>query len=83
MGYRISYKQSVARDLARLDSQTQRRILDKIDAELTGDPLRHPGLKGPYAGLYRLRVGDYRVIYTVLEEEVPVLRIGHRREIYR
>ena len=82
MAYRITYKRSVARDLAHLDKPTQRRILDKIEAELSSDPLRYPALKGSYAGLRR-RVGDYRVIYALLEEEVLVLRIGHRREVYR
>ncbi len=83
MAYRITYKRSVARDLARLDKPSQRRILDKAEADLSADPLKHPALKGSYAGLRRLRVGDYRVIYAVLEEEVLVLRIGHRREVYR
>lgn len=83
MGYKLTYKRSVAKDLAHLSKPTQRRILDKIETELTSDPERHPLLKGAYAGLRRLRVGDYRVIYTVQEEEVLVLRIGHRREVYR
>lgn len=83
MGYKLTYKRSVAKDLAHLSKPTQRRILDKIETELTSDPERHLLLKGAYAGLRRLQVGDYRVIYTVQEEEVLVLRIGHRREVYR
>ena len=83
MDYKLTYKRSVAKDLDHLSRQTQRRILDKIEAELTANSLAHPALKGPYAGLRRLRVGDYQVIYTVQEEEVLVLRIGHRREVYR
>lgn len=83
MAYNIRYKQSVAKDLAHLSKPTQRRIMDKIETELTSDPERHPLLKGAYAGLRRLRVGDYRIIYTVLEEDVLILRICHRREVYR
>ena len=65
MAYSIRYKQSVAKDLARLSKPTQRRVLDKIEAELIANPLAHPALKGAYAGLRRLRVGDYPIIYTV------------------
>ncbi len=83
MAYRITYKRSVTRDLVKLDVSAQQRILDKIEAELSADPLKHSALKGYYAGLRRLRVGDYRVIYAVLEDEVLILRIGHRREVYR
>ncbi|MBA7595753.1 MAG: addiction module toxin RelE [Calditrichaeota bacterium] len=83
MAYRITYKRSVARDLARLDKPTQRRILDKIEAELSADSLKLSALKGSYAGLRRLWVGNSCVIYAALEAKVLVLRIGHRREVYR
>ncbi|MBI2461001.1 MAG: type II toxin-antitoxin system RelE/ParE family toxin, partial [Candidatus Rokubacteria bacterium] len=43
-----------------------------------GDPL-----SGEFAGLYRLRVRDYRVIYARTDEGYLVLRIGHRRDVYR
>ncbi len=51
-------------------------------------PLTHPGvrpLSGPLAGLHRLRLGDYRIIYQVdaVAGVVHVLRIAHRREAYR
>jgi len=60
-------------------------VARKIDA-LSGDP-RPPGvekLRGA-ENLWRVRVGDYRIIYTVRDEVVLVLviRIGHRREVYR
>ncbi len=83
MAYRITYKRSVTGDLKHLDRLARQRILDKIDAELTRDPIRYPSLKGHYASLRRMRVGDYRVICTVLDEEVLILRTGHRREVYR
>ena len=40
-------------------------------------------LRGEFQGLYRLRVGDYRVIYARTDEGYLVLRLGHRREVYR
>ena len=82
MAYRISYKKSVQKDLASLSKAEARRVLDKIEKELTSRPEKCPPLKGLFAGLRKLRVGDYRVIFVVQEEEVLVLRIGHRRDVY-
>ncbi len=82
MAYRISYKRSVEKDLASLPKVEARRVLDKIERELTSRPTSCLPLKGQFAGLRKLRVGDYRVIFVVQEEEVLVLRIGHRRDVY-
>jgi len=82
LAYRTSYKKSVRKDLASLSKADSRRVLDKIEKELTTLPDRCLPLKELFAGLRKLRIGDYRVIFVVQEEEVLVLRIGHRREIY-
>ena len=84
MAYRIAYKNSVKKDLASLTKAETRRILKKIEHELTIRPASCPPLKGQFAGLRRLRVGDYRIIFVIREEEgeVLVLRIGHRRDVY-
>jgi len=42
-----------------------------------------PELKGKFAGLRKLRVGDYRVIFAIIGDCVLVTRIGHRRDVYR
>ena len=81
MAYKVSYKKSVQKDLAALPKAEARRVLDKIEKELTSHPHNCPALKGVFAGLRKLRVGDYRVIFVVQEEEVLVLRIGHRRDV--
>ncbi len=83
MAYRLTFKKSVARDLKRLERPEQERILAKIESELLIRPESHPALKGEYMGLRRLRVGNHRVIYAILDDEVLVLRIGHRRDVYR
>ncbi len=59
------------------------KILDKIEDELSKRADTHPVLKGEFAGLRTLRVGDYRVIYAIIESDCLILRIGHRREIYK
>ena len=83
MDYKIVYKSSVARDLKKIDTTEARRILDEIEKELIQSPDSHPVLKGAFAGLRQFRVGDYRVVYAIMDEEVVVLRIGHRKDIYR
>lgn len=85
MAYRIFYVASAAKALRKLDRQTTRRILEAINS-LADDP-RPPGcitLQGG-DGELRIRIGDYRVVYDIVDDElvVLILRVGHRREIYR
>lgn len=82
MAFEITYKKSVSKDLTSLGKAEVKRILDKIDKDLATRADSYPVLKGQFAGLRKLRVGDYRVIFAILGSQVIVLRIGHRREIY-
>jgi len=81
--YKIVYKKSVHRDLKKLDKHEASNILDQIENDLLGHPTSFPVLKGKFSGLRKYRIGDYRVIYVILEEDVVILRIGHRKEIYK
>ena len=83
MAYNIVYKKSVERDLKNLAQAEAAKILDSIDKNLSRQPEANPALKGPFAGLRKHRIGDYRVIYAVLGADVLILRIAHRREVYR
>ena len=83
MAYNIQYKKSVAKDLARIGKPEARQLLDKIEKELSSRPEGYPVLRGPLAGLRKMRMGDYRVIYAILDNDVLILRIGNRREVYR
>ena len=83
MTYRVVYKVSVAKDLRKIPKADSVRILDQIENELAQSPQSHPALKGPYAGLRRFRVGNYRVVYAIQDDEVLVLRIGHREGVYK
>jgi addiction module RelE/StbE family toxin len=82
LAFDIAYKKSVEKDLANLGKAEARRILDKIEKDLAMRADTYPALKGQFAGLRELRIGDYRVIYAILGQQVLVLRIGHRSEIY-
>lgn len=83
MAYRIVYKRSVAKDLKKLDKKEASRILNKIEKELPKKATSCPVLKGKFAGLRKYRIGDYRVIYAIVESYVRILRIGDRREVYK
>ncbi len=84
--YKVAYLDSVEEDLKRLDKPTVKKILNRIETYLAKDPrgLGKP-LKGDFQGYWRYRWGDYRVIYKISEREILiiVLRISHRREVYR
>lgn len=83
MAYSISYKSSVQRDLKRLGKAEARRILDQLEHDLANNPSQYPTLKGEFAGLRKYRIGNYRIIFAILDQNVLVLRIGHRKDVYR
>jgi len=83
LAYNIVYKKSVRRDLKKPSKSEAGRILDRIEQELSKKPELNPVLKGPFAGLRKFRVGEYRVIYALLGSDVLVLRIGHRKNVYK
>jgi mRNA interferase RelE/StbE len=83
--YRIEWKASAVRELKRLD----RSVISRI-AEAVGHLAQRPfpqgcrKLKGS-ADTYRIRVGDYRVVYEVVEHRlvIEVVRVRHRKDVYR
>ena len=82
MAARIEYKASVARDLRRLGQGVAVRVLRTVERMLASEGHKGEALSGEFAGLYKLRVGNSRVIYARTEEGFLVLRIGHREEAY-
>jgi mRNA interferase RelE/StbE len=83
--YAVSFRRSAEKDLRRLDAAMQRRVL-RATSRLAGEP-RPAGcrrLHGSENG-FRIRVGDYRIVYTVDDEVlvVAIERVRHRREVYR
>ena len=84
MAYSLRIKESAAKALQRIHKPDRIRLIEAID-RLRETPTAGGVLKGEFSGLRRLRVGQYRIIYEVIHEELLVLvvRIGHRREIYR
>ncbi len=84
--YRVRLLDAATRELSRLEKPIGRRIVERITWLATNlDALKPEALTGDLAGFYKLRVGDYRVIYEILHQEqiVMIHAVGHRREIYR
>jgi mRNA interferase RelE/StbE len=87
MACRVVLTPEAQADIRRLDTSLQTRILDKL-AWLGGNVafLRHQALRGEeWAGCFKYRVGNYRIIYRIdwPVEKLTVIRVGHRREVYR
>jgi addiction module RelE/StbE family toxin len=83
LSYKIAFKKSVSRDIKKIDRDQVKRILRKIEEDLPEKAESFPVLTGNFAGLRKFRVGDYRIIYTLIEDTALILRISHRRESYR
>ena len=84
MSYSIRIRNSARRELAQLPREARERVIAAIDA-LGEQPLAGSPLKGGLRGLRRQRVGEYRILYELLDDELVILvvRVAHRRESYR
>lgn len=88
MVYRIKYEASFYRDFKKLNIQVQKRIANWIEKHLynSTDPrLIGKPLVGSKKGWWRYRIGDYRLIVEINDDELLIIAvdIGHRRDIYR
>jgi len=82
--YSISIKQSAVKALTGIPKPDRARLIEAIDA-LGQNPSAGSALKGEFSGLRRIRVGTYRIVYEVQDQRllILVIRIGHRRGVYR
>lgn len=83
--YRVEFAPAAVREFRSLSPDVQRRLRPRIDAlAVEPRPREATALKGG-EGIFRLRIGDYRILYEVRRAVllVLVIRIGHRREVYR
>ncbi len=87
VSYRIEFTKSAKREFDHLPSKTQEKVIDAMQF-LSSNPyselLKIKKLKGAES-LYRIRLGDYRIVYEVKKDllVVIVIKIGHRKEVYR
>jgi mRNA interferase RelE/StbE len=81
--YSLQIKKSAAKALSKITKNDRIRLIEAID-RLREEPNAGGVLKGEFDGLRRLRVGSYRIIFEVIDEQLVVLviRIGHRKDVY-
>jgi len=87
MAWKVEFQKAAEKDLARIDRQQAKRILKYLFERIATDenPRRFgDGLKSNLSGLWKYRIGNYRVICDIQDSvlSVLVIRIGHRRKVY-
>ncbi|ENM2510318.1 TPA: type II toxin-antitoxin system RelE/ParE family toxin [Salmonella enterica subsp. enterica serovar Poona] len=87
MVWTINYSDRALKSLRKMDKQNARRIMDFMDLRIAvaADPRRSgKPLKGELGEFWRYRVGDYRILCEIRDDELVILAatIGHRREVY-
>ncbi len=79
--FQIEWKEGSLRNLQKLDVTIARRIIKAVE-EMQKDIFSKDVKKLKGSSEYRLRVGDYRVIFSLEKEHITILKIGHRQQIY-
>ena len=85
MSYTVLFKESARKELYTLPGKTLKKVADAIDGlSINPRPTGVKKLKGQGENLWRIRVGDYRIIYLIEDtiRIVNIRRIGHRKDIY-
>lgn len=83
--YRIDWKASAKKELKKLDRQAIPKIVEEVES-LADDPypVGHKKIQGSEHH-YRIRIGDYRVIYSIENDMllIEIIRVGHRKKVYK
>jgi mRNA interferase RelE/StbE len=80
---KIIFTERAARDFKKLNIDQQKRIGSKL-LEYSNDPLTSAKkLSNPVLGTFRYRIGEHRIIFDYIDDEIIVLRVGHRKDIYK
>ncbi len=84
MAYSLHFDRRAEKDLQALPVEVQRRILTAL-LKLQNDPAAVPSKKLVGEASYRVRIGDYRVVYNVdaAKQEITALKVAHRKDVYR
>jgi len=83
--YKIVFDKKVIKDLKKIDKTWQKKIIQTIETTLTTQPYSGKKLVGNLSDYFRIRVGNYRIIYEIFDEVVTVeiIKIKHRKNIYK
>ena len=83
MSFSLVYTNRAVKDINKLEQKIQNRIGNALK-KYEKDPMLYAvKLSDPRLGSYRFRIGDFRVIFDIEGEDIVILRVGHRSEIYR
>ncbi len=83
MIYKIIFTNRAIKDLKKIDNKMKERIGNKLKI-YSGNPLKFgKKLTDPKIGTYKFKIGDYRVIFDIDDNKIIVLRLGHRKNIYK
>ena len=83
MTYQLLYTQSAFDDIKKLDTIVKKRIKKKIE-EYSSNPKQYAKkLVNAAIGSYRWRIGNYRIVFDIDINKIVILRVGHRKEIYK
>lgn len=81
--FKVVITHNALKDINNLTQDVKKRIASKIK-EYLNDPIYYSRkLTDPKIGSFRFRIGDYRVIFDIEDETIIVLRVGHRKDIYK
>jgi mRNA interferase RelE/StbE len=81
--HKVLFTDKAKRDLKSFDKSLQNRIVNKLK-EYSSDPYKYARkLTDISIGSYRFRIGDYRIAFDIEKEDIIILRIRHRKDIYR
>lgn len=85
MSFEFIFTKKAVSDMAHMDTVVKKRVAKKIQQLTVYDELTAIAkpLSGNLIGLHRIRIGQYRLICEILKDEVVVLRVQHRKDIYR
>lgn len=82
--YNYRFKSGALKQFSKLPVKVQQRIIHRLDHYVTVAPFLYSiKLKDQQRDIYRIRVGDYRVIFEIVVTTIKILKVGHRRDVYK
>ena len=79
----IKFKKSVYKELDAIHPSHREQIFDDLEKGVFNNVNKVKVIKGGFQGLFRLEIENYRVVFTKIGNDVLVLRIAHRKDVYR
>jgi len=79
--YKIEWKEHAIKDIEKFEGTMARRVIKKVD-ELSENPFSKDIKRLKGSKDFRLRVGDYRVIFSIDQDSIQILKVGHRKNVY-